>query len=84
MIKVFFFSMVLYKMNTETIVYCVVALLLGMLLANMLKNVCGCKTVEGSWDVESHPSDTVPNCCSRLGLLSGVAGDLISDCIDCF
>ena len=35
-------------MNSDTIVYCVVALLLGMLLANMLKNVCGCKTVEGS------------------------------------
>ena len=35
-------------MKTETIVYCVVALLLGMLLANMLKNVCGCNTVEGS------------------------------------
>jgi len=25
--------------------YCIVALILGMLLANMLKNVCGCKTV---------------------------------------
>ena len=35
-------------MKSETIVYCVVALLLGMLLANMLKNVCGCKTVEGN------------------------------------
>ena len=34
-------------MKTETIVCCVVALLLGMLLANMLKSVCGCKTVEG-------------------------------------
>ena len=34
-------------MNYQTIVYCVVALLLGMLLANMLKDVCGCKTVEG-------------------------------------
>ena len=34
-------------MNTENIVMCVVALLLGMLLANMLKNVCGCKVVEG-------------------------------------
>ena len=34
-------------MKTETIVMCVVALLLGMLLANMLKDVCGCKTVEG-------------------------------------
>lgn len=35
-------------MKTETIVCCVVALLLGMLLANMLKSVCGCKTVEGN------------------------------------
>ena len=35
-------------MKTETIVMCVVALLLGMLLANMLKNVCGCKVVEGN------------------------------------
>ena len=35
-------------MDTKTICYCVVALLLGMLLANMLKNVCGCKSlVEG-------------------------------------
>ena len=34
-------------MNTQTVVYCVVALLLGMLLANMLTNVCGCKVVEG-------------------------------------
>ena len=37
-------------MNSETIVYCVVALLLGMLMANMLKNVCGCK-VEGNSSV---------------------------------
>ena len=34
-------------MKSETVVMCVVALLLGMLLANMLKSVCGCKTVEG-------------------------------------
>ena len=34
-------------MKTDTIGMCVVALLLGMLLANMLKNVCGCKVVEG-------------------------------------
>ena len=34
-------------MNSETIVMCVVALILGMLMANMLNNVCGCKTVEG-------------------------------------
>ena len=38
-------------MKTETIVYCVVALILGMLLAHMLKNVCGCKVVEG----HAHP-----------------------------
>ena len=35
-------------MDSKTIVMCVVALLLGMLLANMLKSVCGCKTVEGN------------------------------------
>ena len=40
--------MVYYKMNSNNIVYCVVAFLLGMLLMNMLKNVCVCKTVEGS------------------------------------
>ena len=34
-------------MDSKTIVMCVVALILGMLLANMLKSVCGCKTVEG-------------------------------------
>ena len=34
-------------MNNQTIVCCVVALVLGMLLANMLKNVCGCKLTEG-------------------------------------
>ena len=36
-------------MNSETIVYCVVSFLIGMLLAHMLKDVCGCnKVVEGS------------------------------------
>jgi len=40
--------MLYYKiMDTKTIVMCVVALILGMLMANMLKNVCGCKSVEG-------------------------------------
>ena len=34
-------------MDNQTIFFCVIALLLGMLLANMLKNVCGCKLVEG-------------------------------------
>lgn len=34
-------------MNSETIIYCVFAVILGMLVFHMLKNVCGCKTVEG-------------------------------------
>uniref|UniRef100_A0A6C0C6A8 Uncharacterized protein n=1 Tax=viral metagenome TaxID=1070528 RepID=A0A6C0C6A8_9ZZZZ len=46
-------------MNHQTILCCVVALILGMLLANMLKNVCGCKLVEGqsSWrtNIPDHP-----------------------------
>ena len=32
-------------MDTKNIVMCVFALILGMLLADMLKNVCGCKNV---------------------------------------
>ena len=36
-------------LNKQIIVYCVVALLLGMLLANMLKSVCGCTLVEGAF-----------------------------------
>ena len=34
-------------MNNQTIICCVFALVLGMLLANMLKGVCGCKLTEG-------------------------------------
>ena len=34
-------------MNTQTIFMCVVALLIGMLVANMLQNVCGCSKIEG-------------------------------------
>ena len=34
-------------MNTDQILMCLFALILGMLLANMLKGVCGCKVVEG-------------------------------------
>ena len=37
-------------MNSQTIIMCVVSLVLGMLLANMLKSVCGCKVVEGLFD----------------------------------
>jgi len=35
-------------MWTDQIMYCIVALIIGMLLANMLKSVCGCKVVEGN------------------------------------
>ena len=33
-------------MGTDQIIYYIVALILGMLMYHMLKNVCGCKTVE--------------------------------------
>ena len=46
-------------MNSETIVHCVVALLLGILLANMHKSVCGCKTVEGNSDNGIDTSDAI-------------------------
>ena len=34
-------------MNSETIIYCIFAVILGMLVFHMLKNICGCKVVEG-------------------------------------
>ena len=41
-------------MKTDQIMYCIVALVLGMLMANMLKNICGCKNVvEGQNDDNS-------------------------------
>jgi hypothetical protein len=40
--------MVYYKTMDKWIM-CIVALILGMLMYHMLKSVCGCKTVEGSW-----------------------------------
>ena len=42
-------------MGTDQIMYCIISLILGMLLANMLKSICGCKTVvEGG--------NTLPTC----------------------
>ena len=35
-------------MKTEQILMCLFALILGMLIANMLKDVCGCNIVEGA------------------------------------
>ena len=52
-------------MKTETIVMCVVALLIGMLLANMLKNVCGCKTVEGNYQDELNKCEDQVKECTR-------------------
>ena len=46
------YVILLKTMKTEQIVMCVVFLLLGMLLANMLKYVCGCKVVEGNFFVD--------------------------------
>ena len=53
-------------MKSETIVYCVVALILGMLLAHMLKSVCGCKVVEGGgWHhlTSNPPPSDFYGCC---------------------
>ena len=41
-------------MNNQTIVFCVVALLLGMLAFHMLKGACGCKVVEGNFHVTAY------------------------------
>ena len=58
-------------MNSQNIVMCVVALILGMLLANMLKSVCGCKVVEGAengpclgqkWTGSVKPSELCQTC----------------------
>jgi hypothetical protein len=50
-------------MGTDQIMYCIVALILGMLLANMLKSVCGCKNVvEGGGPFNIYESDHVSGC----------------------
>jgi hypothetical protein len=63
--------MVYYKMNSQTIVCCVVALILGMLLANMLKNVCGCKNVvegqHGTHHLEPRTTHQQSNSCPEYG-----------------
>ena len=58
-------------MNSEQIFMYVVALILGMLLADMLKGVCGCKVVEGQFNT--------PECQSCLSWAEG-GGD-ISGCM---
>ena len=46
-------------MKTETIVMCVVALILGMLLANMLKSVCGCESVVEGQGCDTYTTNTI-------------------------
>ena len=48
-------------MNTEKIVMCIVALLLGMLLFHFLKGVFGCKTIEGAGTVGTAPPVVSPS-----------------------
>ena len=36
-------------MKTDQIIMCIVALFLGMVLSNILKNVCGCAVIEGQF-----------------------------------
>jgi len=64
--------MVYYKtMGTDQIMYCIVALILGMLMYHMLKNVCGCKNVvEGK-----HPQGCPANTISHDGSGSGPVCD---------
>jgi len=73
-------------MDTKTIVMCVVALIIGMLMANMLKDVCGCKVVEGAgWGDES----ALRNWSSDSPLTDAVVNELVAlgrdvDCVkDC-
>ena len=60
-------------MDTKTIVMCVVALLLGMLISNMLKDVCGCKNiVEGQTPEEQLASEST---CVNTALNASAAPD---------
>jgi hypothetical protein len=60
-------------MKTETIVMCIVALILGILIANMLKSVCGCKIVEGSSNFDCSWTTMYPGACD-LDNTDGSAG----------
>ena len=56
-------------MKTEQIVILVVAFFLGMLLLNMVKNVCGCGVVEGlnpGWDTGLDTDSNYYNAMSRI------------------
>ena len=59
-------------MGTDQIMYCIVALILGMLMFHMLKNVCGCKTVEGKTMPTAMPT-AMPICTPPPGIAGGMA-----------
>lgn len=54
-------------MKTEQILMCMVALILGMLLANMLKSVCGCKVVEGQCQTDDGSPSDFTACNNKCG-----------------
>ena len=64
-------------MNSQTVVMCVVAFILGMLLAHMLKSVCGCKTVKGRADLWAHLDHSDKNPDAPNLDLHGMAGSKI-------
>ena len=59
--------MVCYKMDKWLM--CVVALILGMLMFHMLKNVCGCKVVEGQGAAAPYYENLEPQQRSRIASL---------------
>jgi hypothetical protein len=67
-------------MKTDQIICCVVALLLGMLLSNMLKNVCGCKVVEGLYRVQGAPRRST---CQRQFGGGGCGGGTVKSELQC-
>ena len=69
-------------MNSQTIVMCVVLFLLGMLLANMLKSVCGCKVVEGQASKVFRPRPEGGQYCGQDGDLLSLSDTDKHKCID--
>ena len=67
-------------MKTEQILMYVVTLILGMFLFHMLKNVCGCKLVEGLHHAEWPPRRGIGDSClpaaPSKAALQSLAGDI--------
>ena len=61
LINYYILYIIYYKMNSETIIYCIFAVILGMLVFHMLKNICGCKVIEGQ--TPCNPSLNPPQIC---------------------